>query len=292
MAIYERHRPESTVLYQSVARAWPKIEVEYAINDQSIAPHVTVEFERYTRCGILEHGFVRLYCKDCQAERVIGFSCKGRGFCPACGSRRALQKADRIEREVWPNARTRQFVLTFPHQVRSWLLRSPELFNEVITIVVDSISFHYEQHAALVLGKDHILEPTTGSVTFVQFFGSSLAPNPHLHMMFLDGVFARAKNGLKFFDHRGLSQESMFDVIEMIYLRLAKLFAKKGYVDASGEVSLPEDFDSEDDLSVPMPFRPRAPKAYRRTGRLLANPPFKSTVSAFRSRCDVSSRLA
>jgi hypothetical protein len=80
----------------------------------------------------------------------------------------------------------------------------------------------------------------------------------------------------------------MFDVIEMIYLRLAKLFAKKGYVDASGEVSLPED----NDCDVPMPFRPRAPKAYRRKGRLLANPPFKSTVSAFRSRCDVSSRLA
>ena len=75
MAIYERHRPESTVLYQSVARAWPKIEIEYAINDQSIAPHVTAEFERYKRCGILEHGFLRLYCKDCQAERVIGLNC-------------------------------------------------------------------------------------------------------------------------------------------------------------------------------------------------------------------------
>jgi hypothetical protein len=109
-----------------------------------------------------------------------------------------LQKADRIEREVWPNASARQWVLTFPHQVRSWLLRSPELFNEVITIVVDSISFHYEQHATLVLGKDHIREPTAGSVTFVQFFGSSLAANPHLHMMFLDGVFARVKNGLSF----------------------------------------------------------------------------------------------
>jgi hypothetical protein len=155
--------------------------------------------------------------------------------------------------------------------VRSWLLRSPELLNEVISVVVDSISFHYEQHATLVFGKDHILEPTTGSVTFVQFFGSSLAANPHLHMMFLDGVFARAKNGIKFFEHRGMSQESMFDVLEMIYLRLEKLFAKKGYVNASGEASVPEDFDSD----VPMPFRPRAPKAYRRKGRLLANPLFQ-----------------
>jgi hypothetical protein len=118
MAIYERHKPESTVLYQSVARAWPKNEFEYAVNEQSISPHVTAEFERYKHCGILEQGFARLYCKDCQAERVNGFSCKGRGFCPSFGSQRALQKADRIEREVRPYARARQFVLTFPHQVR------------------------------------------------------------------------------------------------------------------------------------------------------------------------------
>lgn len=53
-----------------------------------------------------------------------------------------------IEREVWPRANAsspspvrQSWVLTFPNQGRSWLLRSPELFNEVITIVVDSISF-------------------------------------------------------------------------------------------------------------------------------------------------------
>ena len=121
----------------------------------------------------------------------------------------------------------------------------------MISVVIDSISFFYEQRSALVLGKDQIYLPTAGSVSFVQFFASSLAPNPHLHMMFLDGVFTSGKDGVKFFEHRGMSQESMFDVIEMIYLRLAKLFAKKGYVDASGEASAPEDIDSTDESSVP-----------------------------------------
>jgi hypothetical protein len=102
MAIYECHRPESTVLYQSVARTWPNIEIDYTVNDESIAQHVTTEFARYKGCGILEYGFVSLYCKQCLSERVVRFSSKGRGFCPACGARRALQKADRIEREVWP----------------------------------------------------------------------------------------------------------------------------------------------------------------------------------------------
>jgi hypothetical protein len=129
ISIYERHSLDLTVLYQSVARAWPKIGIDYAISDQSIAPHVTAEFERYKRCGILEHGFVRLYCKDCQAERVIGFSCKDKRFCPTCGARRAVQKADQIQRDVWANAWAIQWVLTFPHQIRRRQLVSTKSGN-------------------------------------------------------------------------------------------------------------------------------------------------------------------
>jgi hypothetical protein len=155
--------------------------------------------------------------------------------------------------------------------VRFWLLRSPDLLNEVISVVVDSIYFHYEQHAVLVLGYDHIKLPTSGFLIFVQFFGSSMSPNPHLHIMFLDGAYASGKYGINFFEHRRVNLEFMFDVLEMIYLRLAKLFARKGLVDTSGEAGVPEDFDSD----VPIPFRPRDPKAYRRKGGLLANPLFQ-----------------
>jgi hypothetical protein len=71
-------------------------------------------------------------------------------------------------------------------------------------------------------------------------------------------VFARGKDGIKFYEHQGFCQESMFDVMEMIYLRLVDLFIERGYVMANGEASSPED---EEDLSVPQPFIPRAPKA-------------------------------
>ena len=87
MAIYERHQPEKTILYQTVARAWPKISLEYALEGETIPRHVEAEFDRYKRCGILDYGFVRLYCKACDAERLVGFSCKGRSFCPSCVSK-------------------------------------------------------------------------------------------------------------------------------------------------------------------------------------------------------------
>ena len=44
------------------------------------------EFEAYLRCGILAHGFARVRCEGCAFERLVPFSCKGRGFCPRCGA--------------------------------------------------------------------------------------------------------------------------------------------------------------------------------------------------------------
>ena len=84
MAIYERHQPEKTILYQTVARAWPKISLEYALEGETIPRHVEAEFDRYRPCGILDYGFVMLYCKACDAERLAGCSFKGSSFCPSC----------------------------------------------------------------------------------------------------------------------------------------------------------------------------------------------------------------
>ena len=50
-----------------------------------------------------------------------------------------------------------------------------------------------------------------------------------------------------------------------------RLFARKGYVTDEVAVSVDDDLEP----SVPMPFRPRSPKAYRRKGRLLANPHYQ-----------------
>ncbi len=54
MALCERHQPGKTILYQTVARAWPKISLEYAVEGETIARQVVAEFDRYKRCGILD----------------------------------------------------------------------------------------------------------------------------------------------------------------------------------------------------------------------------------------------
>jgi hypothetical protein len=53
---------------------------------------VREEFDAFLERGILAHGFLRLRCADCAHEKLVAFSCKKRGFCPACGAQRRWRR--------------------------------------------------------------------------------------------------------------------------------------------------------------------------------------------------------
>lgn len=60
------------------------------------------EFRQFLTCGVLRHGLARFRCDGCGFERLVPFSCKGRGFCPSCGGRRMTERAARLVAEVLP----------------------------------------------------------------------------------------------------------------------------------------------------------------------------------------------
>ena len=86
---YARHRPESTLLYQLVERRYPAFRELRCESGRPLQEYVEQELEAYLKCGRLEHGFLRVRCEACRAEKLVAFSCKRRGFCPSCGARRA-----------------------------------------------------------------------------------------------------------------------------------------------------------------------------------------------------------
>jgi hypothetical protein len=89
---YVRHRPEDTVLYDVVERHHAAFFAALEEEGRHLPGFVRDEFEAYLRCGRLEHGFVRVKCDGCRHEHLVGFSCKGRGFCPSCASRRMARR--------------------------------------------------------------------------------------------------------------------------------------------------------------------------------------------------------
>jgi hypothetical protein len=71
---YKRHRSKTTLLYQLVERHYPEFLVELATRGRSVPTYVEQEFEAYLKCGRLEHGFLRVRCTTCHAERLVAFT--------------------------------------------------------------------------------------------------------------------------------------------------------------------------------------------------------------------------
>ena len=70
------------------------------------------------RRGFRADGFLRVHCDACGLDRVVPFSCKGRGFCPSRGGRRMPDTAAHLVERVLPEAPVRQWVLSLPFALR------------------------------------------------------------------------------------------------------------------------------------------------------------------------------
>lgn len=78
----------------------------------------------------------------------------------------------------------RQWVLSFPFQLRFLFASRPEIMGRVLGIVYRVIATHLVKKA----GHNH-KTAHTGAVTLIQRFGSAFNLNIHFHMLFLDGVY-------------------------------------------------------------------------------------------------------
>ncbi|MFC1642924.1 transposase zinc-binding domain-containing protein [Myxococcota bacterium] len=119
--VYERRRPELGTLHQVVRENL--LTLYAAVEEGSASPlpeFVRREFEQFLDCGLLCRGFALFECEDCSERRLVALSCKGRAWCPACCGRRMAQTAANLVDHVLPPAvPLRQFVVTFPFELRS-----------------------------------------------------------------------------------------------------------------------------------------------------------------------------
>ncbi len=126
--LYNARHPEKTLLYRIVAadfETWRALVSAGQFDGQgdhhTPAAYVTQAFHKYRQCGIFAHGFARARCDDCGHDFFVAFSCKGRGVCPSCNSRRmavSWQKPLRIWLITYsPQLPVRQWVLSVPKRL-------------------------------------------------------------------------------------------------------------------------------------------------------------------------------
>ncbi len=146
---YQRREPEKTLLYSALAsgvESW-LAERKEDTSKTPLPEFVEKEFRGFLRCGLLQYGFVVLECPGCKTNLPVAYSCKFRGFCPSCGAKRQAETVSHLMDNVLPKAPFRQWVTTFPYQLRFWMATNRGLTNAVHKIVSKEIMAFYERQA-------------------------------------------------------------------------------------------------------------------------------------------------
>jgi hypothetical protein len=182
------------------------------------------EFEAYLRCGRLEQGFLRVKCNQCRYEHLVAFSCKGRGFCPSCASRRMVETAAYLVDDVLPCVPVRQWVLSFPWPLRLLFAARPDLLTRVLGVVARALSASVIRRAGLTRRAGG----ETGVVTFIQRFGSALNLNIHLHMLLPAGAYTFRDDQPRFHRARALTEAHLTDLLDTLIGRITRTLVRAG----------------------------------------------------------------
>jgi len=200
-----------------------------AARERPVPRFVERELRAFLRCGIPAYGFVRAHCDGCGLDRVVAFSCKGRGFCPSRGGRRMADTAAHLVDRVLPEVPVRQWVLSLPFALRYRPAYDAPLVRDVLAIFVQSVftSLRRRARKQWAIARGH-----GDAVTFVQRFGDALNLNVHFHSLVLDGVYARSENGaLRFHPLPPPDDVEVERVARQVARRLARLLERRGLGD-------------------------------------------------------------
>ena len=223
--VYQRHKPEDTDLYKIIENNLPAFQSHLSNADISLPSFVHDEFRKYLRCGILNHGFLRVKCNDCRFEHLVAFSCKLRGFCPSCGARRMIETSAHLIDHVIPTAPVRQWVLSFPWPLRLLFARQPDTLSRCLAVIIRAIETDLIHRAGLTRANG----ARSGVVTLVQRFGSALNLNIHLHMLALDGVYTIGKSGkVKFHRVKAPNQTELRALLNRVIQRVVRRLENEG----------------------------------------------------------------
>jgi hypothetical protein len=236
---YVRRRPELSPLYQLVLQ-----HLESFVASEDVPAFAVRALRKFLTCGVLSEGFARVRCPECHEENLVAFSCKDRGFCPSCMSRRAAQTAASPARGrssslidfVLPSQPLRQWVFVLPFDLHARVSRDPALESAVLGLFIEELTAHLRA----VTGTEEPLGQA-GSISFSQKFGSSVNLHVHWHVLALDGVYTRDTDAapLRFVRAPPPTVEHLEQLVQRVAVRVRELVGRAGPEPDLPEVQAP-----------------------------------------------------
>ena len=273
-AVYHRRQPERTGLYRVVQA---HLATWLALHDDGCGGHAPAlterEFRRYLECGILAHGFARARCPDCGHDFLVAYSCKGRGICPSCTTRRMVETAAHLVDHVFPRLPVRQWVLSLPKRLR-YHLDDANLQNAVLHSLLHGIEQGLRESLPETDGATHI-NTHIGAVVFIHRFGGLLNAHLHFHVLMIDGVFCEEEAGHLHFQETCLTAEQMAHLQRTIRQRIVRLFVRRGLLDkAEGQAMITCEHDGGFSLDTSVRIEAHDRQGLERLLRYCARPAF------------------
>ena len=220
MPVYRPRQPELTPLFRCLQTHLATF-LERAEGAGGLPSFVELELRRYLACGVLAHGFARVRCDACGHDRLVAFSCKGRGFCPSCGGRRMADTAAYLVDTVLVDVPVRQWVLTLPTWLRRAVARDAPLCSQILKIFTRLIGRHL---------RTHWPSGQYGAVTVIQRFGGGLNLNPHFHTLVPDGVYREGPDGkVRFSPVPSPTPAQLHQMLVDIITALRRHLMRRGY---------------------------------------------------------------
>ncbi len=241
---YEPRRPAEIALYEIVQDHFETFRVQAASlrDGEGLPRFVEEEFRAFLRCGWLAGGFARFRCASCGLDRLVAFSCKGRGFCPSCGGRRMAERAAHLVDAVLPDVPVRQWVLSLPYGIRYQLAWDHDLCRAVVAVFLRAVLGALRTRAR----GNGVADGRGGAVAIVQRFGGALNLNVHVHALVLDGVFAKDRSGVVGFHPLArLMDLDVAEVLATVEPRIGRLLARRGLGDRDDDGGAPDAWAEE-----------------------------------------------
>ncbi|XYH97367.1 transposase zinc-binding domain-containing protein [Sorangium sp. So ce1128] len=138
---YAPREPHQTVLYGRVQEHLATFVAHAGRTYAAPLPkYVVAAFEGYLAWGDLARGFVRCHCDGCGHDVLVAFSCKHRGPCPSCASRRMCNEAATLVDRILPNVPVRQWVMSLPFDLRALAAKNSDVLAEMERIFAEEIA--------------------------------------------------------------------------------------------------------------------------------------------------------
>ena len=162
---------------------------------------------------------------------------------------------------VLPEQPIRQWVLSFPYPLRFLFATRPAVLTQVLGIVYRAISTFLIHRAGLRVGAG----ARTGAVTLILRFGSWLSLNPHLHMLFVDGVYTFEQERPRFHRSTAPTRPELQRLLRIIATRVTRALEGQGLLIRDDETPLPRPrtrrrFRAPPRRRRPLPHRHRPPR--------------------------------